>query len=277
MTRTRSSMPPATPAFSLSRIAAFMLRHWYLYKGSWPRFLELIYWPALQMLMWGFLQMYLIGRAETFAQIGGFLLGSVLLWDILLRSQLGLTISFLEEMWSRNLGHLMASPLTVYEFMAGLMGLSVVRTLAGIIPVSLLAIAFFGFNVYALGLSLGVFFLNLTLTGWAIGLVVAGLILRNGMGAEGLAWSVIFLLLPMCCVYYPLEALPAWLQPVSLSLAPTYVFEGMRAVLIDGKVRLDLMAWAFGLNIIYIAIGFAAFLAFFRDARRRGGLLQIGE
>lgn len=267
----------AISGMSSKRIMALVVRHWYLYKGSWPRMLELIYWPTLQMLMWGFLQSFLAERAEFFAQVGGLLLGAVLLWDILLRAQLGLSISFMEEMWSRNLGHLMVSPLKPIEFLAGLMVLSIARTLAGVVPVSLLAILFFGFNIYQTGLMLGVFFLNLVLTGWAIGLVVSGLVLRNGMGAQGLAWSVVFLLLPICCVYYPLETLPDFLQPVAMALAPTYVFEGMRSILIDQVVRYDLVLTAFGLNLIYISAGIAAFFWFFQDARKRGSLLQTGE
>ena len=155
--------------------------------------------------------------------------------------------------------------------------LSILRTLAGIVPVSLLAIWFFGFNIYEVGLMLGVFFLNLVLTGWAIGLLVSGLILRNGMGAQGLAWSIVFLLLPITCVYYPLETLPSWLQPISLMLAPTYVFEGMRSILIDQTVRYDFALKALGLNALYISAGIAAFFWFYRDARQRGSLLQTGE
>jgi ABC-2 type transport system permease protein len=147
----------------------------------------------------------------------------------------------------------------------------------GLGPVTVLAIAFFDFNVYAMGLMLVVFFLNLILTSWAIGLFVCGLVVRNGMGAESLAWSLIFLLLPLCCVYYPVSTLPGWLQVVSYCLAPTYVFEGMRALLIDGTIRLDLMARAFAINLVYLGLGLASFYWFFRQAKRHGSILQMGE
>jgi ABC-2 type transport system permease protein len=270
-------VPREFAGVSPGRINALVVRHWYLFKGSWPRLLELIYWPTLQMMMWGFLQSFLVERSEFFAQAGGILLGAVLLWDILLRAQLGFSISFMEEMWSRNLGHLMVSPLTPLEFLLGLMTLSVYRTLVGVIPVSLMAIAFFGFNIYGAGLMLGIFFVNLVMTGWAIGLVVCGLVLRNGMGAQGLAWSVVFLLLPIACVYYPLATLPDWLQPLAVILAPTHVFEGMRALLMEQTVRYDLMLKALALNVVYLSGAVAAFFWFFRDARRRGTLLQTGE
>ena len=125
-----------------------VLRHWYLLRSSWPRVLDLIYWPAVQMLMWGFLQNYVSQNAGFFAQAAGTFIGAVMLWDILFRGQLGFSISFLEEMYARNLGNLMMSPLRPAEFVAALMIMSVIRLSIGMVPVSLLAIAFFGFNLW---------------------------------------------------------------------------------------------------------------------------------
>ena len=174
-----------------------VLRYCYLLRSSWPRLLELIYWPAVQMLMWGFLQLYIAGNAGFFARAGGTFIGAVLLWDILFRGQLGFSISFLEEMWARNLANLMISPLRPIEFIMALMVMSVVRLAIGMVPVSLIAIAFFGFNIYGLGLALAAFFMNLILTSWSVGLVVSGLVMRNGMGAESLAWTMMFLIMPV--------------------------------------------------------------------------------
>ena len=165
--------------------------------------LDLIYWPAVQMLMWGFLQMYVSQNSGFFARAAGTFIGAVMLWDILFRGQLGFSISFLEEMYARNLGNLMMSPLRPVEFVAALMIQSIIRLAIGMVPVSLLAIAFFGFNLWGLGLALAVFFINLLLTSWAVGILVAGILLRHGLGAENMAWSFMFLLLPLTCVYYP--------------------------------------------------------------------------
>jgi ABC-2 type transport system permease protein len=145
------------------------------------------------------------------------------------------------------------------------------------VPVTFLAIGFFGFNLWGLGFALAAFFLNLILTSWAIGILVSGLILRNGMGAESLAWSIMFIFLPLTCVYYPVAVLPFWLQPVAWALAPTYVFEGMRALLIDHVFRADLMLQSLGLNAIYFAAAVVAFLALLNSARRTGALMQMGE
>jgi ABC-2 type transport system permease protein len=264
-------------AFSPSRIFAMVLRYWYLLRSSWPRLLELIYWPAVQMLMWGFLQLYVSENAGFFAKAGGTFIGAVLLWDILFRGQLGFSISFLEEMWARNMGNLMMSPLRPMEFICALMIMSIVRLAIGMVPVTIMAIAFFDFNLYSFGFALAVFFMNLILTSWAVGIFVSGIVLRNGMGAESMAWTIMFLLLPLTCVYYPVSVLPGWLQPVAWALPPTYVFEGMRALLIDHTFRADLMAWAFALNVAYFIAAVIAFLALLRSARTVGSLMQAGE
>ena len=270
---------PATHYVALSphRVGAMVLRYWYLLRSSWPRLLELIYWPAVQMLMWGFLQLYVDQNASFFARAGGTFIGAVLLWDILFRGQLGFSISFLEEMWARNMGNLMMSPLRPVEFVAALMIMSVVRLAIGMVPVSLLAMVFFGFNLYGLGLALAAFFLNLILTSWAVRIFVSGLILRNGMGAESMAWTIMFLFLPLTCVYYPVATLPAWLQPLAWTMPPTYVFEGMRALLIDQAFRADLMLQAFTCNVVLFSAATFAFLKLLDSARRHGSLVQTGE
>jgi ABC-2 type transport system permease protein len=263
--------------FSVRRTAAMVLRYWYLLRSSFPRLIELIYWPAVQMLMWGFLQSYIAEQANMFAKAGGLLVGAVLLWDILFRGQLGFSVSFLEEMYARNLGNLLISPLRATEFVAALMILSIIRLAIGMVPVTLLAIWFFGFNLWALGFALAAFFANLMLTSWAVGIFVSGLVLRNGLGAETFAWSIMFLFLPLTCVYYPVATLPSWLQTVAWMLPPTYVFEGMRALVLDQTFRADLMIQALALNLVLFSAATGAFLALLASARRNGSLLQTGE
>ena len=158
-----------------------------------------------------------------------------------------------------------------------MMIMSIVRLAIGVIPVTLLALWFFGFNFWSLGLALPAFFINLILTGWAVGLAVSGLVLRNGLGAEGLVWTILFLMLPLTCVYYPVSVLPYWLQIVAWCLPPTYVFEGLRALLIDHNLRLDLMAKAFALNIVLFGAAILIFQQLLQSARRVGSLLQTGE
>jgi ABC-2 type transport system permease protein len=259
------------------RIGAMVQRYWYLLMSSWPRLLELIYWPALQIITWGFLQRFVSENAGFFARAGGTLIGAVILWDILFRGQLGFSISFLEEMWARNLANLMMSPLKPIELLISLMIMSLVRLAIGVIPMTLLAFFFFGFNFYSIGLPLIAFFCNLIFTSRSIGIFVSGLVLRNGLGAESIVWTLMFGILPLACIYYPVTVLPHWLQYVAWSLPPTYVFEGMRALLSDHVFRADLMLEAFAIKVVLFAASFAIFLALLRSARRHGALLQSGE
>ena len=278
MTMPQAARTPRYVAISPRRVFAMVLRHWYLLGSSWPRWLDLMYWPAVQMLMWGFLQLYVSQNAGSpFMRAATTFIGAVMLWDVLFRGQLGFSISFLEEMYARNMGNLMMSPLRPIEFVLALMVQSVVRLAIGMVPVSLLAIWWFDFNLWAMGLALAVFFMNLLLTSWAIGIIVSGILLRHGLGAENMAWGFMFLILPFTCVYYPVSVLPSWLQGVAWMLPPTYVFEGMRALLINHVFRADLMLQAFGLNAVIFAIGVTIFLILLRNARREGTLLQGGD
>ena len=202
----------AHQGLSMRRIQAMVLRYWYLLMSSWPRLLELIYWPALQIITWGFLQSYIAQNDSFFARAGGTLIGAVILWDILFRGQLGFSISFLEEMWARNLGNLMMSPLKPIEFLISLMIMSLIRLAIGVIPMTLLALFFFDFNFFAIGLPLIAFFCNLIFTSWSVGIFVSGLVLRNGLGAESIVWTLMFGLMPLACIYYPVAVLPGWLQ-----------------------------------------------------------------
>jgi ABC-2 type transport system permease protein len=270
-------LPPGGLHASVRRMAALVRRYIYLLRSSGVRLVELIYWPFLQMLTWGFLQTYLAGTENPYAQAAGVLIGSVLLWDILFRSKIGFSTTFIEEMWSRNLGNLLTSPLRPYELVAALSLWSIIRLAVSMVPVAIAAFFIFGFNLLDLGLALAAFFFVLVLTSWSLGLIAAGVILRYGLGAEELAWSLAFLLLPLCCVYYPVSVLPDWLQPVALALPPTHVFEGMRSILLHHTFDAADLWWALALNGVYLTVGYATFSWFLGSARVNGTLLQLGE
>jgi ABC-2 type transport system permease protein len=155
--------------------------------------------------------------------------------------------------------------------------MSFIRTVIGIVPATLLAIVFYEFNIYGLGLPLISFFTNLLVFGWVIGLMVSAMILRFGLGAESLAWVAIFAFGPLSGIYYPIDTLPGWLQPIAWSLPPAHVFEGMRAVLFDGVFRWDLFTGAVALNVVYLAVATTVFLRTFTTARKLGLLLDVGE
>jgi ABC-2 type transport system permease protein len=190
---------------------------------------------------------------------------------------MGFSISFLEEIWSRNLGHVFVSPLRPRELVAGLMAMSVIRVLVGVTPAVGLAWALYGFGLFRMGPVVVAFFAALMMMGWAVALGVTSLLLRYGAGAEALAWSVLFGLTPFSAVFYPVSVLPGWLQPVALSLPAAHVFEGMRAALLEGRVAWGHLAAAFALDAAWLALMGWVFLRQFQAARVRGALLNIGE
>ncbi len=263
--------------FSPRRAGAMVLRYTYLLRGSWPRIVELAYWPTIQMILWGFISQFFLTHSTWVAEAAGVLIAAVLLWDVLFRGQLGVSISFLEEMWSRNLASLFVTPLRPYELIVAMLCVSLIRTLIGVIPAALLAIVLYHYSVFDLGLPLLAFFINLLVMGWAMGLVISSLIMRYGLGAESLAWVAVFLVAPLSGIYYPITVLPEWLQPLSWALPSAYVFEGMRTVMFEGVFRVDYLVRAAALNVVYLAVGTAVFLRTFQIARRDGLLLSMGE
>jgi ABC-2 type transport system permease protein len=254
-----------------------VLRYAYLLRRSWPRILELVYWPAVQLILWGFISKFFVEHSSWLAQASGVLMAAVLLWDVLFRAHLGVSLAFFEEMYSRNLGHLFVSPLRVTELVGALLAISFLRTLIGIGGAALLAIPLYNFSIFGLGLPLLGFFANLLVMGWSIGLLVAGMVLRYGLGAESLAWVSIFAIAPLSGIYYPVSTLPEWLQPVSWLLPSSHVFEGMRQLMFGQVMRTDLMWQAIGLNLVYLVAGAGFFLLAFHSARRNGLLLRVGE
>lgn len=261
---------------SILRIQALLLRYLYVLRSSWPRIIEIAYWPTMQLIIWGFVSLH-FGVNQPEITASGILISVVLVWDSLFRSHVSYTLSFLEEMWSRNLGNLFVAPLRPWELMIALASISLIRTFIGMIPAALLAIPFFGVSVFDMGLPLVAFFFNLVFTGWAISQVVTGILIRYGLGAESLTWVIPFLIAPVSCIYYPLSTLPEWLQQVAYWIPTSYVFEGMRYLLLEGQWREDMLIKAFLLNCFYFTLGMSFFLFAFRSARKNGLLLQSGE
>jgi len=231
------------------------------------------------MFIWGFTASFIATRVGTSraAMAGAALLGGVLLWEIALRSQMGVAISFMEEMWSRNLGHVFVSPLRPWELVAALLGMSLLRVVIGVLPAIGAAYLLYAFNLFALGPVLVLLFMNLMIMGWWVSLGVVSLILRHGAGAEPLAWSVLFALTPFAAVFYPVAVLPQPMQWVAWAVPASHVFEGMRAVLLEHRIDAGQLVAAFALNAVWMILAALLFARQFRQARLRGALLSIGE
>lgn len=263
-------------AIKARRILAYATRHLYLYKRSLPRFMEVFYWPLLDLLIWGFVSVYLARRGAV-PNVLSFFLGALILWDILFRSQQGISVSFLEDVWSRNLINIFVSPLSPSEYVASLLVISVVKLLLTSAVMVTLAWLFYSFDIFLLGFSLIPLVANLIVMGWWIGIITTALILRFGQEAEVLAWGIALLFQPVSAVFYPVSVLPPWLKDVAWFVPASHVFEGMRQVISGGAFPTNDLVWASAENIVYIAASILFFWWNFREAKKKGLLAKVGE
>lgn len=257
----------------MQRIFAIFLRQFYLYRHSIHRWLALFYWATLEIFVWGFLTVYLNkvgGAAFNFVPV---LLGALIFWDLFNRSQQAVSVSFLEDVWSRNLGNVFASPIRPLELLAGLILVSIVQVGISVIAMAGLSFVLWKLNIFFLGWLLLPFFINLFILGWALGIVVASLVLRLGPSVDIFAWSLPVLIQPLSAVFYPVSVLPKVLQGIAFLLPTSHVFEGMRAVIFRQTFVWERLWWAFGLNVVYFAAAVLFFLFMFKSVRKKG-LLQ---
>lgn len=259
------------------RVFANILRHYYLLRGSWPRFVEMMYWPTINMLVWGFLNGYLMKNSPNMFFTAGAMIGAAVMWEMFIRSQFGILLPLFEELWSRNMGNIFVAPVSPLEYASSLILFGVLRCVLAITPAIILAYVFFDYWIPSIGWPFVLFVINLMIAGWFFGLVLVALILKYGLAAEWIAWMLAFLVSPVVAVYYPVEALPIWLQHVAWALPPTYVFESMRAIIQHKPLVGEYMWKALGLNLIYLALAGKIYLLVFENTRRTKGLLHVSD
>jgi ABC-2 type transport system permease protein len=253
-----------------SRVAAIVLRQYYLFRGSPQRVLPIFAWVALDVLLWGFITRYLNTVGRPGLDFTPALLGAVLLWDFLARVMQGVTMAFFEDVWSRNFLNFFATPLSISEYLAGLVITGVGTSLVGLMVMLVLAQAAFGLSFAVYGVGLAPFLMVLFLTGIALGVAGAALVLRLGPASEWLIWPIPTLISPFVGVFYPVSVLPGWMRAVSVVLPPTYVFEALRAVVAGKAVPWDRLILGLGLSAILLALACVAFAAVYRHAIRTG-------
>ena len=255
---------------NLSRVAAVALRQVYLLSGSPQRVLPLFAWVAVDILLWGFITRYLNSVAHSGFNFVPAMLGAVLLWDFLTRVMQGVTMALFEDVWSRNFLNFFATPLRTWEYLAGLVATGVVTSLLGLICMLVLARVAFGLSFLAYGVALAPFLAVLFLTGIALGIAAAAIVLRLGPAAEWLIWPIPTLISPFAGVFYPISVLPGWMQAVSRVLPPSYVFDGMRTVVAGRPIPWDSLAIGAALAALFLALACIAFAAVYRFALKTG-------
>jgi ABC-type polysaccharide/polyol phosphate export permease len=253
------------------RVRGVFRRHMYVSLNSPPILFDMFVWPVLDLLIWGLLTVFIQRQGVDLPVPVGFLLGGVLLWDLLFRSNLGIAIAFLDDaVWTRNAINILVAPLSPGEYVAGASLWALVKLAAGWGVMALLAWVLFSFGIFEIGASLVVFLPAVTLFGVALSMVVAGLVLRFGHGAEILAWGLAAMLLPLSAPYYPLTALPGWAQGLARALPPAHVFESMRQVLAGDPVPWGSLGAALALDVVYLVAAFAFARRMLAVFRRRG-------
>ena len=261
---------------SWNKIFALSLRHIYLIKGSFPRILDLIYWPTIQIFLWGFISKFFTLNSTFYENTVGVILSAAILYDFLFRSSISYNMMFLEEIW-RNFTNLFIAPIKLSEIIAALTFTAIFRTLIGLIPAALLAIPLFGVSILKIGFPLIFLLITLYIFGVTLGLMVTSGLVRFGPSFENIAWASLFFLAPLGCIYYPIEILPYWLQIIAKLLPLVHIFEEMRNILIHDIVNYSQIIRAVLISFIYFVIGVIIFYLSYNGAKNRGTLINMGE
>ena len=259
------------------KIYGLSLRHIYLIKGSFPRILDLIYWPTIQIFLWGFISKFFTLNSAYYNNTVGVILTAAILYDFLFRSSISYNMMFLEEIWSRNFTNLFITPIKISEIIMALTMTAIFRTLIGLIPASLIAIPLFGVSIFKLGPPLIFLLIGLYIFGITLGLLVTAGLIRFGPSFENIAWASLFFLAPLGCIYYPIEILPSWLQTLALSLPLVHIFEEMRNILINDMVNFYAITKAIIISLLYFVLGVIVFYIAYYGAKERGTLINVGE
>ena len=262
---------------SLIKMYGLFLRHFYLITRSFPRILDLIYWPSIQITLWGFISNFFASHATYYNNAVGVILTCAILYDFLFRTSIGFNMLFLEEIWSRNFTNLFIAPMKISEIITSLVITALIRALIGLIPAIILTSPLFGISILDLGIYLFFLFLSLYIFGITLGILVSSGLLRFGPSFENIAWSTMFLLAPFGCIYYPIETLPEIFQTIAYALPLVYIFEEARNILINNTINLENLYSALILNAVYLVLAITLFYYSFSVARKKGTLINIGE
>ncbi len=262
---------------NFNKIFALSLRHIYLIKGSFPRILDLIYWPTIQILLWGFISKFFTLSSTYYENTVGIILSAAILYDFLFRSSISYNMMFLEEIWSRNFTNLFIAPIKLSEIITALTVTAIFRTLIGMVPAAILAIPFFGVSIFKIGTPLIFLLISLYIFGVTLGLLVTSGLIRFGPSFENIAWASLFFLAPLGCIYYPLEILPQWLQIIAKLLPLVHIFEEMRNILIYDIINYFQILKATFISLLYFVFGIVIFYTSYSGAKNRGTLINMGE
>jgi ABC-2 type transport system permease protein len=262
---------------NLLHIFGIFYRNAILIRRSVPKLLALFGFITVELFLWGFLTLWVqtIGPSDAKLDFMLLILSAFIFWSIFELSQRSFSVSFLEDVWSRNIINTFAAPVKLSELVMGFALVGVVQTLLAFFYITPIAFLLYALNIWSMGLYIIPFFVNVLVSGWGIGVVAIGLVVRFGPSADILAFFIPFLLLPFSAVYYPVSVFPPLLQEITFILPTRHIFEGMRTAITEGLIPYDSIVWASTLNIIFVVLGFLFLHWMLRLARSRGYLSRL--
>jgi ABC-2 type transport system permease protein len=255
------------------RIRAVARRHAYVLQRAPQRWFDVVVWPVVDAVLFGAIGVYFADQSGAGAKGAGFLLAGILLFHVVFQAEISLATGFMEETWSRNLLNLLVTPLREREYVAGVVMFGLAKLAMGVTVVGLVALGLFAFNITDIGLALVPIIALLLVVGWAVGLIVIGLILRVGQGAEILAWGLLAMLMPLSGIFYPVSSLPGVLQPIGTALPITHIFVAARSVLDGDAIPWDELGIA-AVGTFVLAVGAVWFVVHMLAVFRARGYIS---
>lgn len=262
-------MKKAALSLRLRRVFAFGLRHLYPLRRDFDLLSDMLYWPIIDVVVWGITSQWL-GSGNAGVSLAGTILTGLILWNIIWRSQSEVSRNLIDEIWNNNLVNLFSTPLSVYEWVTGVIGLSVLKMLFTVTMISSVIALLYKVSIFSLGWWLVPLFVGAAISGWWVGFIAAGIVIRWGPKVQTVVWTLPGILLPLSVVFFPLALLPSFLRPISYALPTTYVFETMRAVLSHAEVQWQYLVMSYVLNLLYLVGALTWFLHSFRYSRSLG-------
>ncbi len=255
---------------SLGRIVAMILRHLYLVPRTLESWGESLYWPVVDLLLWGLTTRWIETSPGAVPRLALIVLTGVVFWQIVWRANYEISVNLLEEFWNQNMANLFATPLSVWEWSVSLVALGLIKNLLTVVVGVGGVWLMYSLNIFEVGWMLLPFLFSLMMSGWFMGFTSSALIIYYGRRLQNLAWMLGYALAPFCAVFYPVDALPGWAQAVAAGLPMTYVFEGMRQILRGGPLPYTALWISLGLNVLYLALSIVFFGWMFERSRAKG-------
>jgi ABC-2 type transport system permease protein len=259
---------------NIHRLFAITFRYYLLLRDNFTRSFQILVWALLDVVLWGFLTKYLDTVGNPGFSFVPVLLGAVTLWAFMSRAMQGVSTPFLEDVWSRNLLNFFASPLTMGEYIGGLVLASIATSSLGLLAMTVLASLLFGLSLWSLGVAFAAFVILLFIFGIGLGIIAIGIVLRLGPSAEWFVWPIPTILTPFVGVYYPISILPGWMQLIAHIIAPTYVFEGLRSIIERQFIDWQALGLAFVLDLVFLGLAYGFFYYIYKKALRNGSIAR---